>query len=522
MKRALGRVQGAVAHLPVRWRLALGVGFTALTILLVVGLAVERQTEHHLVDVLDDSLREEAGEMVPPMLAQRAFTDFSSLVHDADDDDEPVSLLLQALDEGGRIVGATPEARHLTLLAGGPDEATGDPGFTTVSGVGRVRRLAIPATIRATPYTLISAVPYAPTARTMADLHRRLVGGALLGVALSAALAYGLAGAALRPVEQMRQRALEIRSSSTGVRLPLPAADDEVRRLGETLNHTLDELEAAATRRRLFMAHASHELRTPLARMRTSLELARRPQRSNEELRAAIEDAAVDTEELIALAEGLLDLDSLEADPARPAPSPCEASAVVGELADATPAIVTSVVSPAWAAIDPDALRRVLRNLVINAQVHGSPPIAIEVDVADEQVMLVVWDHGPGMPAGFEDAAFEPFTRAPAAGDRPGVGLGLAIVATIVERYGGVCSVRRDQGRFGVRIDLPAARGPMESAGQVRRRKAETGSGKPLTATGSSGSTSPSVATAAAASDRSTSPGSARVTRRAARFTTEP
>ena len=348
MKRALGRVGGAVAHLPVRWRLAVGVGFTALTILLVVGLAVERQTEHHLVDLLDDSLREEAGEMVPPMLADRPFTDFSSLVHDEDDDeDEPVSLLLQALDDGGRIVGATPAARHLTLLAGGPDEATGDPGFTTVSGVGRVRQLAIPATIRDTPYTLISAVPYAPTARTLADLHRRLVGGALLGVALSAALAYGLAGAALRPVERMRQRALEIRSSSTGVRLPLPAADDEVRRLGETLNHTLDELEAAATRRRLFVAHASHELRTPLARMRTSLELARRPQRTKEELRAAIEDAAVDTEELIALAEGLLDLGSLEGDPARPAPSPCEVSAVVGELADAAPTIVTSVVSPA-------------------------------------------------------------------------------------------------------------------------------------------------------------------------------
>ena len=197
-------------------------------------------------------------------------------------------------------------------------------------------------------------------------------------------------------------------------------------------------------------------------------------------------------------------------------------SAVVGELADATPAIVTSVVSPAWAAIHPDALRRVLRNLVINAEVHGCPPIVVEVDLEDDRVTLVVWDCGPGMPAGFEDGAFEPFTRAPAAGGRPGAGLGLAIVATIVERYGGICSVRRDQGRFGVQIDVPAVSGPDGVGGQVLRRKAVTGSGKPLTATGPRGSTSPSVATAAAASDRSTSPGSARVTRRAARFTTEP
>lgn len=518
MTRALGRVRGAVARLPVRWRLTLGVALTALMVLVVIGIAVEQRTEHHLVGLLDDSLREEAGEMVPLIIAGRPFADLSPLVHD---DDEPVSLLLQALDGEGRIVGATPVARSLRLLPDGPEGATGDPGFSTVPGVGRVRMLAIPATIQDTPYTLVSAVPYATTAGTLMDLRRRLAGWATLGVALSATLAYGLAAAALRPIERMRQRALEIRSSSAGVRLPLPAADDEVRRLGETLNHTLDELEAAAARRRLFVAHASHELRTPLARMRTNLELARRPQRTKDELRAAIADAAVDTEELIALAEGLLDLGSLETDPAGPSPR-CDVSRLVAEIADSTPGLTASVSGPTWVAIDALAMRRAVQNLVDNAAAHGRPPIAVEVEVGPDRVGVVVWDHGPGMPADLEPAAFEPFTRAAEAANRPGSGLGLAIVAAIADRHGGTCSVVREDGRFGVRVDLPVASAPAKTAAQPRRRNAGTGSGKPLTSTGPRGSTVAGSATSAAASDRRTSPGSARATRRAARFTTEP
>ena len=60
----------------------------------------------------------------------------------------------------------------------------------------------------------------------------------------------------------------------SGERLPLPAADDEIRHLGETLNAMLDRIEASLEREREFVADASHELRTPLAILRTEIELA--------------------------------------------------------------------------------------------------------------------------------------------------------------------------------------------------------------------------------------------------------
>ena len=74
----------------------------------------------------------------------------------------------------------------------------------------------------------------------------------------------------------MRRRAREIRAGQPGMRLPVPPSNDEVARLGETLNEMLARLEEAFARERAFVADASHELRTPLAILKGELELALR------------------------------------------------------------------------------------------------------------------------------------------------------------------------------------------------------------------------------------------------------
>ncbi len=507
-------------HLPIRVRLALAVGLVALLVLSLIDLAVYRRTETHLMASLDASLREEAGEMVPLLDGGRPIADLAPLLHD--DDEGMGVLLLQAFDGRGDLIGATPAARGLVLVPDATADLEGDPVFAEVSGVGQVRLLAFNAVIDDRPYTLVVGASFAPTARTLASLRWRLVGGTLLGGLLMAVLAYGLTAVALRPVDKMRRRAQDIRSSQPGIRLPLPAADDEVRRLGETLNHTFDDLEAAAARRRMFVAHASHELRTPLTRLRTNLELAGRPHRTAEELRDAVTEAAVDTEELIALADGLLDLGRLEADPVRPIPAPCDVAEVVRALADSSTVVQADTPGAAWVRIERGALGRVLSNLVTNAEVHGAPPIEIEVEARPEWVTITVRDHGSGMPEGFETAAFEPFTRAPGAGERPGAGMGLAIVVAIADRHGGTCSVQRDGSGFGLRVDLPAACGPDEEDAQPRNRNGRTGSVKPLTSVSGRASTASGPAAPASDASTRTSPGSARLTSRAARLTTEP
>ncbi len=86
----------------------------------------------------------------------------------------------------------------------------------------------------------------------------------------------------------------------------MPAAKDELRRLGQTLNEMLDRIDATLARERRFVDDASHELRTPLTLHRTELELALRHGDSAEELRAAIVSGLEEIDRLVQLAEDLL------------------------------------------------------------------------------------------------------------------------------------------------------------------------------------------------------------------------
>ena len=132
-----------------------------------------------------------------------------------------------------------------------------------------------------------------------------LIGGPI-ALLLAALAGYGVAAAALRPVEEMRSRAAEISTAEPRQLLPVSPAQDEVSRLGTTLNEMLARIGAAMEHERGFIADASHELRTPLAVLRAEIELALREGRSREELQAALASAAEETDRVIQLAEDLL------------------------------------------------------------------------------------------------------------------------------------------------------------------------------------------------------------------------
>ena len=88
--------------------------------------------------------------------------------------------------------------------------------------------------------------------------------GVPIAVLLLSLAAWWLAGAALAPVERMRSEAAAISSADLRGRLSLPPADDEITRLGATMNDLLDRIQASVETERRFIDDASHELRTPL------------------------------------------------------------------------------------------------------------------------------------------------------------------------------------------------------------------------------------------------------------------
>lgn len=113
---------------------------------------------------------------------------------------------------------------------------------------------------------------------------------------------------------------------------------------------------------------------------------------------------------------------------------------------------------------DGQALARVLGNLVSNAAKYSPPDTPLDVCVGLEQrpffgetAIIEVADRGPGIPAEMRERVFEPFERLGRDEDKPGTGLGLAVVKTVVGAHNGrVDILDRDSGGTIVRVELPA------------------------------------------------------------------
>jgi two-component system OmpR family sensor kinase len=314
-------------------------------------------------------------------------------------------------------------------------------------------------------------------------LHRLLrdeavvIGGVLLALAAAALFVVRLG---LRPLDRMATTAGEIAAGRLSRRITPATSRTEVGRLGLALNgmlarleHAFAEREASEDRLRSFLADASHELRTPLASIRGYAEVFR--------MGAAADPAAVETsmkrieeeaKRMGVLVEDLLVLARLDElrEPIREPVDMSELAADAVEDARVTAPERPITFGAAGAAVvsgDPHQLRQVLGNLLRNALVHTPAGSAIEVAVAPDgdDVRVEVRDHGPGLPAGDPKLLFERFWRAQAgrARGKGGAGLGLAIVAEIVDTHGGSVEAG-DAGDGGARFVVRLPRALSESS----------------------------------------------------------
>ena len=332
-----------------------------------------------------------------------------------------------------------------------------DPGEPT-------RLLATPVEREGEPLVVVVGVSTEDKKENLASLAFQLAIGGPIALLLASLAGYGVASAALRPVEAMRAKAAAISEHAQGERLPVPDGDDEIARLGATLNEMLARLETALTRERTFVADASHELRTPLAILKTELELALRRGRSPEELQAALRSAAEETDRLAQLAEDLLAIARADRGglPIRAEPlDSAELLAGVGRrfaprLEQAGRSVVVEPAPGVRVSADGLRLEQALGNMVDNAVRHGEGRISLSGTALNGQLELHVRDEGGGFPPEFIGAAFERFARADHARARGGSGLGLAIVQAIARAHGGEAHAANSPGGGAdVWIELP-------------------------------------------------------------------
>ena len=297
-----------------------------------------------------------------------------------------------------------------------------------------------------------------------------LVGGGLTLV-VAAFAGYALARAVVRPMEAMREAAAAISDVDPGARLPLPPAEDEVHRLGVTLNGMLERLEHARDREREFFSDASHELRTPLTILKTEVEIALRKENPPEALRAALRVAGAETDRLINLAEDLLLVARSDAGAMELDRHSLSASTVIEgverrfRVRARESGRELTILAAVNLTLDADGPRieQALSNLVENALRHGSGGVGIVARANNGHAELHVLDEGPGIPPGFLPHAFERFSRARTGRTGNGTGLGLTIVQLIARAHGGRAGIaNRPSGGADAWLELPV-RPPQQS-----------------------------------------------------------
>lgn len=448
--------------LPIRARLTLAFALVMATVLAATGLFVYLRFRAELDSSLDQGLRSRANEAAALVTRRASGARIDRLA----EQDESFTQVVGP--RGDVLVGTPPVGRRRVLSRAQLATARRRPLLVDRDPpAGLEGRVRILATAQGDGDVIVVGASRDDRDEALASLVTVLATGGPVALLLASLAGYGLASAALRPVDSMRRRAAEISRLDTGDRLPVPAAQDELTRLGETLNQMLARLERSLERERGFVASASHELRTPLALLKGELELALREGRSPTELRAAIASAAEESDRLVQLAEDLLVLARADEGrlPVRAEPLSVDdlletiSRRFASRVADAGRRL--AVDSPGGVAVEADRLRveQALSNLVDNALRHGEGVTTLSVAAAGDRVRLHVSDEGPGFPPELLDTAFERFTRGDRARSRGGTGLGLAIVAAVAGAHGGRAgaSTRAGSGGADVWIELPRA-----------------------------------------------------------------
>jgi signal transduction histidine kinase len=455
-----------IARIPIRLRVTLAFVVVMALVLTATGLFLYLRFSSEFDRNIDDGLRSRAA-------------DVSALVQQADSGlaqsgrsplTENGEGFAQILDKRGRVVDATPQiGKHPVLTRAQVRTAARRTVIVNQADLpglsNSARLLATPVDAQGERVVAVVGTSLEGRRGALGDLGGLLLIGGPIALLLASVAGYGVAAGALRPVEAMRRRAAEISMAAPDQRLPEPPADDELGRLGHTLNEMLGRLQAAFERERTFVSDASHELRTPLTVLRAELELALRDGRSEAELRDALRSAVDETDRLTQLAEDLLVIARSDHGRLPVRLAEVEVAELFRDIRErfARRAAMQdrrlSTEGSDGASLVADRLRleQALGNLVDNALRYGDGDVTLSALARDGVVELHVRDSGGGFPPAFIGEAFDRFSRADVGRGRGGAGLGLAIVAAIAGSHDGRArAANAPTGGADVWLELPA------------------------------------------------------------------
>ncbi|MBO3739041.1 HAMP domain-containing sensor histidine kinase [Actinoplanes flavus] len=352
----------------------------------------------------------------------------------------------QILDAAGAVTGGSDTGLPVTDLAARvatgrhPGEAQEEVGL----GPGEFLMLTVP--IEGGGAVQV-AMDRDPDARVLALFALLLAVGCVAGIAGAALLGRTVARAGLAPVDRLTGAVEDVAVTMDLTRPISVSGNDEIARLGRSVNAMLAAIDASRRAQRALVEDAGHELRTPLTSIRTNVELLLAVERSPElayrlppqeraellaDLDAQVRELATLTTELVELSREETSRESIE----RVEYAEVVTAAINRVRIRAPGLAFDAELAPVTVAGRPGELERMVVNVLDNAAKWSPPGGAVTVRLTPAGVLTVA-DTGPGIAGEDLPYVFDRFYRAPAARSMPGSGLGLAIVAQTATQHGG-------------------------------------------------------------------------------------
>lgn len=302
--------------------------------------------------------------------------------------------------------------------------------------------------------------PLTTLERTLQRLRAALVLGSAMATVGGILLGAWSSRRVLRPLRRVSQAASQLSAGTLDTRLPAES-DADLARLVVAFNSMADVVQRRIEQEARFAADVSHELRTPLAAVRNSAEvLERRRDELSDRARQALDLLLRKVDRFDRVTQDLLELSRMDAGADRDSNDEVMLDDVLlriarGRGADDLLLECDASIRNRPVLLDRRRLERIIGNLLDNAKVHAGGAVTMTAAGVDQHLIITVEDAGPGVPASERDLIFDRFHRGGGASERPGSGLGLALVAEHAARMGGSVSVEDRRGggaRFVLRL----------------------------------------------------------------------
>jgi len=289
------------------------------------------------------------------------------------------------------------------------------------------------------------------------------------GISILLALLGGLALSSgfLRRIEVVNRTAGRIMAGNLKARVPVRRNGDEIDNLAGNLNAMLDRIQSLMENLQQVSSDVAHDLRTPLARLRQNLEAARTTATTVEAFRTSIDAAIAETQGLLDMFSALLRIAQIESGSRRAGFSKVDLSELIEFVAttyqpvaeDHGDRLLSQIAPGLFVSGDRGLLLQLATNLVENALRHTPPGSTIQLQLQRDgsDIIVVVADDGPGIPAEEHEKVFRRFYRREASRTTPGSGLGLALVAAVAELHGARISLRDGKPGLVVELRFPGA-----------------------------------------------------------------